>query len=80
MDLSEKMKYEIEQLQHTRAQYERWLETAPEGSLYFHNNERGHNEYNCLITDKHGSFIKHQTLRKHVIFQEQRWSSQKSWR
>lgn len=41
MDLSEKMKYEIERLQHTRAQYERWLETAPEGSLYFHNNERG---------------------------------------
>ena len=41
MDLSEKMNYEIERLQHTRAQYERWLESAPEGSLYFHNNERG---------------------------------------
>ena len=27
--------------------------------------ERWYNEYNCLITDKHGSFIKHQTLRKH---------------
>ncbi len=41
MDLSEKMKYEIERLRSARAQYERWLETAPEGSLYFHNNERG---------------------------------------
>mgnify|MGYP004622651741 FL=1 len=41
MDLSEKMKYEIERLQSARGQYERWLETAPEGSLYFHNNERG---------------------------------------
>ena len=35
MDLSEKMKYEIERLQSARVQYERWLETAPEGSIHF---------------------------------------------
>ena len=27
--------------------------------------ENWNNEYNCLITDKHGNFIKHQTLREH---------------
>ena len=41
MDLSEKMKYEIERLQHTRAQYERWLESAPEGTIHFRANPQG---------------------------------------
>ena len=35
MDLSEKMKYEIERLRSARGQYERWLETAPEGLFIF---------------------------------------------
>ena len=41
MDLSEKMNFEIERLQRTRAQYERWLETAPEGTIHFRANPQG---------------------------------------